>query len=86
MLGRLRMSVDQCIKAYEELMESIFGAKAHWWRVSIYANIQAIYNSEKIKQKIEDFLREHGIASDSLFNDGNERNCRVLVADTSPLK
>ena len=83
MLGRLGMSVDECIQAYEELMESIFGSKAHWKSVSRSANINARYDSQKIKQKIESVLRQHDIAPESLFNDGNRRNCRVSVANTS---
>ena len=83
MLGRLGMSVDECIEAYEELMESIFGSKAHWKPVSRSANINATYDSQKIKQKIESVLRQRDIAPESLFNDGNRRNCRVSVANTS---
>ena len=77
MLGRLGMNVDECIKAYEELMESIFGAKAHWMPVSMAANINAKYDSQKIKKEIDGVLRQRDIAPDSLFNDGNKRNCRV---------
>ena len=86
MLGRLGMSVDECIEAYEELMESIFGSKAHRIRVSTSANIKARYDPQKIKQKIESVLRQRDIAPGSLFNDGNRRNCRVSVANTSSLE
>ena len=83
MLGRLEISVDECIKAYEELMESIFGAKAHWMPFNLLANVNAQYDSQKIKHEIEEVLRKHDIALNSLFNDGHKRNCRVSVANTS---
>lgn len=77
MLGRLGMSVDECIKVYEELMESIFGAKAHWMPISVSANINAKYDSQKVKKAIEDVLRQRDIPVDRLLNDGNSRSCKV---------
>ncbi|KAL8834089.1 MAG: hypothetical protein Q9170_003925 [Blastenia crenularia] len=79
MLGRLGMTVDECIKVYEELMGSIFGSKAHWMGVSAFANINAQYDSNKAKAAILRVLHEHGLSEETPFNDGTERRCRVLV-------
>ena len=78
MLGRLGMSVDECIEAYEDLMGSIFGAKAHW-PISASAKVNPQFDSQKVKTAIEKVLCQRDIAKDSLFNDGNERRCRVYV-------
>ena len=85
MLGRLNMSVDECIKVYEELMGSIFGLKARWLPISASANIKAQYDSKGVKTAIEKVLREHDLPEDSLFNDGKECRCRVYVPIVMPL-
>lgn len=85
MLGRLNMSVDECIKVYEELMRSIFGLKAHRLPISASANIKAQYDSKRVKTAIEKVLREHDLPEDSLLNDGTECRCRVYVPIVMPL-
>ena len=85
MLGRLNMSVDECIKEYEELMGSIFGSKAHLWPVSPFANVNAQYDAKRVKAAIEDLLRKHDLPENSVFNDGTERRCRVYVPIVMPL-
>ena len=84
MLGRLNMSVDECIKVYEELMGSIF-VKAHRLPISASANIKAQYDSKRVKTAIEKVLREHDLPEDSLLNDGTECRCRVYVPIVMPL-
>ncbi|KAL6713171.1 hypothetical protein ACLMJK_009292 [Lecanora helva] len=84
MLGRLRMSVKDCINVYEKLMVEIFGRKAHW-PISLPLTIQARYDPQKIKTEIENLLSEYGFPKDSLFteeepNNEEKRRCRVSVS------
>ena len=79
------MSVDECIKVYEELMASIFGSKAHWLPISASANVNAQYDAKRVKAAIEKVLRDHDLPEDSVFNDGTERRCRVYVPIVMPL-
>lgn len=83
MLGRLNMSVDECIKVYEELMVSIFGSKS--WPFSASGHINPQYDAESLKAAIKKVLREHDLPEDSVFNDGTERRCRVYVPIVMPL-
>ena len=78
------MSVDECIREYEELMPSIFGTKARRF-LSVAANVNAQYDSIKVKTAIDKVLREHGLPEDSVFNDGIERRCRVYVPIVMPM-
>ena len=79
MLGRLGMTIDECIQAYEELMGSIFGSKAHWSKLSMSANVNAQYDSKKVRTAIEKVLVERNISTDTLLNDGTARRCKMYV-------
>ncbi|MCJ1383045.1 hypothetical protein MMC17_006158 [Xylographa soralifera] len=79
MLGRLGMSVDECIEKYKELMESIFGSKVHYLSINLSANVNARYDSNKVKAAIIQVLRQRNVPENSAFNDGKERRCRVFV-------
>lgn len=84
-LGRLCISVDECIKACKVLMGSIFGSKAYYFPISRTGNVYAQYDSEKVKAAIEKVLRERNPPGDSFFDDEIERRCRVYVLIVLPL-
>ena len=85
MLGRLGMDVDECIKVYEKLMGSIFGTKAFRIRLSAPMNVNARYDSKKVKSAIEKVLSERRLSEDSDFNDKTERRYKVYVPIMMPL-
>ena len=82
MLGRLEMTVDECIKEYEGLMGKIFGTKSPWVPIALTTGrIPTRYDVQILKKEIEKILEngERGLDGTTLLNDGEERRCRVYV-------
>ncbi|KAJ5183921.1 Acyl transferase/acyl hydrolase/lysophospholipase [Penicillium capsulatum] len=79
MLGRLEMDVDECIEAYRELMKSIFSEKTNNLPVDWSGNIQAQYDSKKLRLAVENVVTRAGASPKDLLNDGKARKCRVFV-------
>ncbi len=77
MLGRLEMGVDECISAYSELMESVFGGKSSRLPMSWTGGTKAKFDSEKLKNAIEDVITHQDISKTDRLNDGQTRGCRV---------
>ena len=77
MLGRLEMTVEACIAAYRELMESVFEAKSSWLPIGWSGKTKAQFDSNKLRKAIEEVVTNNGATTGDLFNDGRERGCRV---------
>jgi len=77
------MGIDECISAYSELMHSIFGEKVNSLPVDWTGNIQAQYDSKKLKSAIEHVIERAGVAPDELMDNGQTRRCRTFVCTTS---
>lgn len=75
MLGRLRMSIDECIDTYLLLSDRIFQKKRH--RVTIKGNIQGRFDSEELAQVIEEVVVKTGLQGDALLKDVTENACKV---------
>ncbi|KAE8354187.1 phospholipase [Aspergillus coremiiformis] len=82
MLGRLEMSVDECIDTYIKLMSSIFKKKRRW-PVNLWGNIRSRFDATKLESAIKDVMESHGANETDLFDDGGERGCRVFVCTTA---
>jgi hypothetical protein len=67
MLGRLRMTIDECIDAYLSLPDRIFQKKRH--RVTIKGNIQGRFDSEELARAIKEVVRGKGLQEDALLKD-----------------
>lgn len=67
MLGRLQMSVDECIKAYTSLSDRVFKKKAH--RLKITGKYQAQFDSAELERAIKDILVARGLSEDALLKD-----------------
>lgn len=76
MLGRLEMNVDQCIIAYTELAEAVFGEKLSSVPFNIRFNVDARFDSAKLEKAIQKVIQSSAAETD-LFNDGSERGCRT---------
>ena len=77
MLGRLEMSVDECIAGYSELAEDIFGEKLHRLPVNIKGGVQSRFDSATLETAIRKVIMRGGASETALFNDGIERGCRT---------
>ncbi|MCJ1306925.1 hypothetical protein MMC25_000569 [Agyrium rufum] len=83
MLGRLEMTVEACIIAYEELMKSVFEAQSNWLPIGWTGNTKARFDSVKLRKAIENVVTDSGASTEELLNNGQERGCRVFVCATA---
>ncbi|OCL00243.1 FabD/lysophospholipase-like protein [Cenococcum geophilum 1.58] len=79
MLGRLEMDVDECIRAYCDLAETVFNKKLHRIPMDFKGRTQARFDSTKLENAIKKVITERGASETELLNDGTERGCRVFV-------
>lgn len=75
MLGRLRMSIDECIDAYLSLSDRIFQKKRH--RVTIKGNIQGRFDSEELARAIKEVVTGKGLQEDALLKDVSADACKM---------
>jgi len=73
MLGRLRMTVDECIVAYTSLSDRVFEKKSH--RVNIKGKLQG-WDVAELERAIKQILRDRGLNENALLKDV-EAPCRV---------
>jgi hypothetical protein len=80
MLGRLEMSIEDCLEAFKTMSAEIF---ARNWKVApIIKHIGAIAGTSRFKAKnletaIKKVLRELEMAEDVSLRDSGERSCKV---------
>jgi len=67
MLGRLRMTVDECITAYTSLSDSVFEKKNH--RVNIKGQFQGRFDAGALERAIKEILRDRGLGENTLLKD-----------------
>lgn len=78
MLGRLRMSVEECITAYIELSSRVF-RKNHVMPVTIRGKVKARYSSSELQRAIQDVVEAHHLERDALLKDTSPQACKVFV-------
>jgi hypothetical protein len=77
MLGRLRMSVADCIAAYLKLSERVFRKTRH--RVTVKGRIQGRFDSDELARAIREALKQQGLPEDALLKDEPGTMCKVYV-------
>jgi len=77
MLGRLEMTVEDCIAAYLELMKTVFKKKSRRFPLNTSGNIKAQFDSAKLKKAVEKVVVDSGASMADPLNDGRERGCKV---------
>ncbi|KAK4983550.1 hypothetical protein LTR50_007158 [Elasticomyces elasticus] len=81
MLGRLRMSVGECIDAYLSLSDRIFQKNRH--RVTMKGNIQGRFDSDELERAVKEIVTKQGLQADALLKDTSDNACKVFVCATS---
>ncbi|KAH8587243.1 hypothetical protein B0O99DRAFT_747744 [Bisporella sp. PMI_857] len=81
MLGRLKMSIDDCIDAYLSLSDRIFQKKRHC--VTVKGNIQGRFDSEELVQAVKEVVAAQKLKEDALLKDLSDNACKVFVCATS---
>lgn len=75
MLGRLRMTVDECIDAYASLLDWIFQKQRH--RVMIKGRVQGRFDLDELEWAIKEIVVRQGLAEDALLKDALDAKCKV---------
>jgi len=75
MLGRLKMSIDECIDAYLQLSDRIFQKKRH--RLTIKGKIQGRFDSEELERAVKEIITKQGLQEDALLKDEPDAACKV---------
>lgn len=78
MLGRLKMSVGDCIDAYVLLSKRVFRKTRH--RVTIKGQVQGRFNAEELARAIKEVVKQQGLKEDALLRDEPNAPCKVYVA------
>lgn len=79
MLGRMRLTVDECIAAYEELTPKIFTKVHH--RVNLKnAESQGRFDHEALEAGIKSILKKYGFDPEALLKESpGVSTCRACV-------
>lgn len=78
MLGRLKMSTDDCIDAYLSLSDRVFQKKRH--RVTVKGNIRGRFDSEKLARAVKEVVIAQKLHEDALLKDVSDDACKVWVS------
>jgi patatin-like phospholipase/acyl hydrolase len=81
MLGRLRMSVDECIDVYETMSKEVF-SKTHRFPVQTLhpRQTQGRFDHGALERHVKLLLERRGLHPDTLFDDElEEGSCKTYV-------
>jgi hypothetical protein len=68
MLGRLKMSIDECIKAYRDLSKDIFHKKRRI-PMNVKGDLKERYDSKALESAVKKILKERNLDEDVLLRD-----------------
>jgi hypothetical protein len=77
MLGRLRMSVEDCIAAYIKLTRRIFEKRENRSIMSTLGRVKPRFSSSALSDAIAEVLRSSGHSASEKFEETNEPTCKV---------
>jgi hypothetical protein len=77
MLSRLEMDVDECITAYSDLAEAVFGEKLSSLPFNIKGKVKPRFDSAKLEKAIRKVVVQSRAIKTDLLNDGAKRGCRT---------
>lgn len=77
MLGRLEMSVDECISAYSDLTAAVFGEKLSRIPFNMRVKVKPRFDSARLKGAVNKVITQSGASETDLLDDGTERGCRT---------
>ncbi|MCJ1393483.1 hypothetical protein MMC18_006358 [Xylographa bjoerkii] len=75
MLGRLKMGVDDCIKAYLDLFESVFAKPRYHFRL-FPPKIRSRFDNRKLQEAVQRIVVMSGLSGEASLKD-EEAECRV---------
>ncbi|KAF2501496.1 FabD/lysophospholipase-like protein [Lophium mytilinum] len=79
MLGRLEMSVEECIVAYKKMMKQVFEKKANRSFIGILGGVQPRFSSKALENAISQVIKGCGLSVDERLENGTRPRCKVFV-------
>lgn len=76
MLGRLRMGIDECIRAYLELFKPVFAKPRPLFHLYSSLKIRARYDQRRLQEAVREIVVMSGLPEEALLKDP-EADCRV---------
>jgi hypothetical protein len=77
MLGRLKMSVGDCIAAYLSLSDRVFRKTRH--RVTVKGQVQGRFDADELLRAVKEVVKHQGLLEDALLKDESANACKVCV-------
>jgi predicted acylesterase/phospholipase RssA len=78
MLGRLQMSVDECMAEYQQISSNVFTKVRH--RLNWRGQVQGRFDHEVLADKVREILVKRGLKEDELLKDPQgESSCRTYA-------
>lgn len=77
MLGRLKMSIKECIDAYTTLSAKVFKKKRH--RLMWMGKFQGRFDSAELERSVKKILVERNLQENELLKDASDSSCKVYV-------
>jgi hypothetical protein len=88
MLGRLRMSVADCIAAYQSLYNNVFcktqrsSLSDHFslkmcYRMMVKGQVQSRFDEQELARALKRLVSQQGLQEDALLKDTAEAGCKV---------
>jgi hypothetical protein len=71
------MDVNECITAYSELAEAVFGEKPSSLLFNIKGKAKPQFDSAKLEKAVRKVVIDSGASDTDLLNDRTERGCRT---------
>ncbi|KID84387.1 phospholipase [Metarhizium guizhouense ARSEF 977] len=82
MLGRLGMTVNECIDEYKSMLPTAFTKIHH--RVNFHGRVQGRFDHEALEKAVSDLLKRRGIDENALFKENFAASgCKTFVCTTS---
>lgn len=78
MLGRLQMTVGDCIEAYTSLSDRIFKKKSHSL-FNMRGELKGRFDSTELERAVKQILVNRGFEEDVLLKDSPDAPCKVYV-------
>ncbi|KAF2225248.1 phospholipase, patatin family protein [Elsinoe ampelina] len=83
MLGRLRMSADECITAFMDLQDEIF-TKSSTGSKNNASNVDSpMYDMSTLEKGFKKIIASRGLDAESLLKDTDKPSCKVFVTATT---
>ncbi|KAF2128690.1 phospholipase, patatin family protein [Dothidotthia symphoricarpi CBS 119687] len=79
MLGRLEMSIEDCIKAYTELMRRVFEKKENRSIIGVMGGVKPRFSSKALRDAISKVIKDCGVSLDEKFEITSSPRCKVFV-------